>query len=427
MRAELTIADAAGAYLTWAPVRATVRLLEPEGPDPVDVVLANGDPAHGGQLEFGTLPGGAFAPTLALTLPPDGTPVELLVAGDFPKASSEDGDAVVKASHVDTGEALATMAVMVRIRKDANALGAAERDRFVVALAKLNDQGAGLFRDFRAMHKEPAALNQAHGRPGFLSWHRAYLLDLERELQKIDPSVTLPYWRFDHAAPGVFSPDFMGRTANAALGNVSFSPTNLLRFWQTDEGAGISRAAEFDTRTEPANVSKDAGTLALGGVRPNAVFDRGVGQPGFDRMEGNPHGNAHTSFSGLLHDPATAPRDPLFFLLHCNVDRLWAQWQWLNDRFDGTHADTYFFRDPAGSPGAEEIGHNLPDTMWPWNNVTGAPRPDNAPRTPFPAVATAPAPGSAPRVGDMIDYAGVLAARSYTGFAYDDVPFGVAP
>ena len=49
---------------------------------------------------------------------------------------------------------------------------------------------------------------QAHGAPGFLPWHRAYILDLERELQAIDPSVALPYWRFDRPAPNLFTLDF---------------------------------------------------------------------------------------------------------------------------------------------------------------------------------------------------------------------------
>jgi hypothetical protein len=32
-------------------------------------------------------------------------------------------------------------------------------------------------------------------------------------------------------------------------------------------------------------------------------------------------------FGGSIRDPTTAAKDPLFFLLHCNVDRLWAKWQ----------------------------------------------------------------------------------------------------
>ena len=99
--------------------------------------------------------------------------------------------------------------VMVRIRKNANTLTTDERDRFVSALAKLNNQGLGRFTDFRDMHVA-VTLAQAHGAPGFLPWHRAYLLDLERELQVIDASVALPYWRFDRPAPNIFTRDFLG-------------------------------------------------------------------------------------------------------------------------------------------------------------------------------------------------------------------------
>ena len=37
--------------------------------------------------------------------------------------------------------------------------------------------------------------DQAHNAPAFLPWHRAFLLEFEREMQKIDPRVALPYWR----------------------------------------------------------------------------------------------------------------------------------------------------------------------------------------------------------------------------------------
>lgn len=438
MRIDITIANEGTAgrnHLTWAPVKGTVRLLdvggaeggdEEHGEDSVTVTLRNDDPQVGGQLEFAERDHTRSA-SLDLVLPPDGTPVDFWVAGVVGKPSSADGDAVIRVAKAGAAEALASKAVMVRIRKNANQLSPVERDLFTKTLATLNDQGAGLFKNFREMHRLDVALDQAHGNPGFLSWHRAYLLDLERELQKIEPSVTLPYWRFDQPAPSVFTDDFMG--APGPGGTVVFSGTNLLQQWQTDGAAGVTREPGFDVQTARANVISQASTLLLGGDRPNAFFDQGPNQPGFDRMEFNPHGNAHTSFipGSWIRDPALAPRDPLFFLLHCNVDRLWARWQWFHNRFDGTRENTYFFRGSASSPSAALIGHNLLDTMWPWNNVTGPPRPDNAPRTPFPSTPTATAPGGAPTVGDMIDYLGFLNAQSHMNFAYDDVPFGVAP
>jgi tyrosinase len=171
MQIDITIAneDAAGRnYLTWAPVQGTVRLPEVDGgdgADPVMVTLSNDKPEVGGQLEFAAARDQPRSASLDVVLPPDGTPVDFWVAGVVGKASSADGDAVIRVAKAGEAEALTSKAVMVRIRKNANQLGPAERDRFTTALAKLNDQGAGLFKDFREMHRQPVALDQAHGRP----------------------------------------------------------------------------------------------------------------------------------------------------------------------------------------------------------------------------------------------------------------------
>jgi tyrosinase len=133
-------------------------------------------------------------------------------------------------------------------------------------------------------------------------------------------------------------------------------------------------------------------------------------------MEGNPHGWAHTSFGGYIFDPATAPRDPLFFLLHCNVDRLWAKWQRKYGRFNPATAASY-------DSSSTRVGHRLPDTMWPWNGVTGGTRPPTAPGGPMAASPSVSAPGPAPRVQDCLDYQGNVNAVSRMGFDYDDAQF----
>jgi tyrosinase len=292
---------------------------------------------------------------------------------------------------------------MVRVRKNANELTAGERDRFLAAFAQLNNQGAGRFQDFRDMHVTQASLRQAHGAPGFLPWHRAYLLDLERELQAIDASVALPYWRFDQPAPNLFTLDFFGEADD--LGTVQFSPANPLRFWVTDGIPGINRRPLFDTGSAPPNLRNETQTLGLGTQYRN-----------FRTMEGNPHGFAHTSFGGSLQNPATAPTDPLFFLLHCNVDRLWAKWQRRFGRFDPSLSASF-------DNGLNPIGHNLADTMWPWNGVTTPPRPPTAPGGALAASPSVSAPGPQPRVRDCLDFQGTLNATSCLGFDYDDTPF----
>ena len=94
-----------------------------------------------------------------------------------------------------------------------------------------------------------AATAEAHGNVGFLPWHRAYLLDLERELQAIDPSVTLPYWRFDRPAPNVFTREFMG--VSNAVGRVEFAAGHPFNTWRTDGALGISRTPLFSTGSAP--------------------------------------------------------------------------------------------------------------------------------------------------------------------------------
>ena len=150
--------------------------------------------------------------------PVSGAPVRFFVAGEFGRPSVSLGDAVIQARGAGRlGRARAGDASRSASARTPDAV-AAERDRFVAAFGTLNGGGAGRFRDFRDMHVSPPT-PRAHGNVGFLPWHRAYLLDLERELQAIDPSVTLPYWRFDQAGSERLHPRVHGcvRTPSAVL------------------------------------------------------------------------------------------------------------------------------------------------------------------------------------------------------------------
>jgi len=389
-------------FLSWAPSSCRIRVTNPSGAitPTVTIRLSSTSAATGGAVVFRNGTTGAFSNTLTLTVPINGTSVPFFVAGKFGRPSSSNADVRIDAR---LGTLLVgSVKVMVRIRKNANDLTPAERDRLISAFAQLNNQGAGRFADFRDMHTNVTS-PQAHGAPGFLPWHRAYLLDLERELQNIDPTVALPYWRFDQASPSIFTLDFFG--VSNSVGTVQFSPTNPLQFWRTDGVPGINRRPFFATNTAPPGLRTEAQTLALG----NAY-------PAFRTLEGNPHGSAHTSFGGFISSIGTAARDPLFFLLHCNVDRLWAKWQRQFGRFNPAVAASF---DGAANP----VGHNLTDTMWPWNGITTPPRPPTAPGGSLAASPCVSAPGPQPRVSQSLDYQGTVNAVSRLGFDYDDVPF----
>ena len=406
MNVELQINNSvspAAQFVSWAPSPCRIRMTDPSGATTptVSVKITGVSAVGGGAVVFRSGTTGAFSNSLTLSVPTNGASVPFFVAGKFGQPSVNSGDVKIEAR---VGATLVGSAqVMVRIRKNANTLTTGERNRFVAAFAQLNNQGLGRFADFRDMHVT-VSLPQAHGAPGFLPWHRAYLLDLERELQAIDPSVALPYWRFDRPAPNLFTPDFFG--LSDALGTVQFSATNPLQFWKTDGVQGINRRPLFNTATAPPGLRNEAQTLAIG-----------TQYAAFRTMEGNPHGFAHTSFGGSIQNPATAPKDPLFFLLHCNVDRLWAKWQRQNGRFNPALAASYD-SNPANRP-----GHNLPDTMWPWNGVTGGTRPPTAPGGAMAVSPCVAAPGLQPRVQDCLDYQGSIGGPSRMGFDYDDARF----
>jgi tyrosinase len=394
--------NASARFIGWTPVACRVRITDPIGTSAATAVvtLSGSSAAAAGAVVFGAGSAGAFSNQINLTLPVSGVSATFFLAGRFGRPSSIPGDVTVRATF--QGAVVGSVPVMVRVRKNAQTLTPGERDRFVAAMAQLNNQGLGRFADFRDMHTQ-VALAQAHGAPGFLPWHRAYLLDLERELQALDPSVALPYWRFDRPAPNIFTREFLG--ASDDNGTVSFSSSNPLQFWRTDGQPGINRRPLFNVNTAPGGMLDENGTLSLGSQYRQFV-----------EMEGDPHGLAHTSFGGFLRSARLAPRDPLFFLLHCNVDRLWAKWQRRFNRFNPST--------PASFDNSSSfVGHRLDDTMWPWNGITGGARPNTAPGG---TLANAPglaSPGLSPRVRDMLDYQGVLNPANRQGFDYDDVLF----
>lgn len=58
----------------------------------------------------------------------------------------------------------------------------------------------------------------------------------------------------------------------------------------------------------------------------------------------------------------SSPYDPIFWLNHANVDRLWAEWQ------DNGHTGESFYPNTK-----MPAGHNLNDPMWPWDGGLSKP------------------------------------------------------
>lgn len=466
-------------YLTWAPTFAMARLSVSMGSD-LNVVLTNDAPNIGGNLRFAAnvtpwpVNTTATSSTLALTLPADGSWVPFVVAGEFGTPSVNDKDAIIEAHEGDAaGPALGTKALMVRIRKDANTLTASERDRYLFAWQKFRNATSGPnYILMQEMHRlASSAGDEAHMQPAFLTWHRAFLLLVERELQKIDPSVALHYWDWDAAAPILFAENFIGESGSGSfIAEPEFSLTNPLLGWNTDLpfNGGELRRNTGDHTLDPAGAMKPLDHP----VDPSLIeeTDYGPTTPGFftvnsfsDDVEKFSHNPGHgwPCGAGHLNSPNRSAADPLFFLLHSQIDREWAYWQEEHDRFGVVSGSALTFPNPehydnAGnwnSPGntadAEfrQQGSFLEDGIWPWDGSSGGPamtpewRPPNQatgpgtnvpvsmpiiPNTGFPASPRAnlwPAVETVPQNRHMIDYHGRFRPEDGLGFDYDDVPY----
>jgi tyrosinase len=183
----------------------------------------------------------------------------------------------------------------------------------------------------------------------FLPWHRAYLVSFERICRQVlgDPNFALPYWNWtEHRQlPAAFlAPTVAGRPnplldstrevqSGELLGDLEVGPRVITR---------IMAQTEFEN---------------FGSGRPtgqNNIETRWQRVPGqMTELEATPHGNTHVFIGGDMGD-MVSPRDPIFFLHHCNIDRLWAQWTalgrrntadplWATFRFDGN------FQTPQGT------------------------------------------------------------------------------
>jgi tyrosinase len=171
----------------------------------------------------------------------------------------------------------------------------------------------------------------------FLSWHRAYLYFFERIVRKAsgDPDLTLPYWRYDDpqqaSLPAPFAPD--ADEIGSSPANPPLSRRNPLarairlefvdRRWIGLSSLATEMSAVMALDHFATDDQLEAQT-AFGGVRSAAVLDaKATGG-----IEAAPHNRVHQTMGieGDLGSPTTAARDPIFWLHHANIDRLWVRW-----------------------------------------------------------------------------------------------------
>jgi len=213
------------------------------------------------------------------------------------------------------------------LRKAASALTPAEVTRLQDAFAALRALPATdkrtwvLQADLHALYCDSCTnwTKEIHGSWNFFPWHRAYLYYYERILGSLVGDIDhfrIPYWDWTTQRT---LPDWY-RTPGAS--------TNSL--WNANRNGGMAGGGNlplFDgtaSRIDELNMIQDFATF--GGDQFSA------GSP-----ESDPHGNIHMDVgrpSSPYRDMGNlgyAARDPLFFAHHCNLDKIWSDWNALAD------------------------------------------------------------------------------------------------
>jgi tyrosinase len=429
-------------YLGWAPSIGKLKQTV-EGTPACEVTLKYKVAKTSGKLTF--YKDGVDSPgadMMTIMVPPGKQEVEFYVGGKFgwpshvtsgatPSVAAREDDKDTQLQVMCNGLVLAELPVFIRVRTNANKLTPAERDRFLNAMGAL--KAGSNFKKIEQMHNSKVQ-GLIHGGPSFLAWHRAYLLDLERELQAVDPTVCLHYWNFEEESwndsgdkVALFTENFIGRVEKVSgTWEVSFASSNPLSSAKHDWGS-ISRMPSWD----PSHTKKGGVNIPPGWSGPLNSEAVVIASRNQHIIEGDPHNPAHAKMMGDLGGVNTAPKDPLFFMLHSNVDRLWGEWQVAHKAWDAASNDYSSGTNSSRTPWSDIDGHRLGDSMWPWDGKTGSGRGtyDRPPgKAPGSGLAESPAAEyptdrKAFTLGDMLDYQGRKDPKKRLGMDYDTISF----
>lgn len=269
-------------------------------------------------------------------------------------------------------------------------LAAGEETAFVAAVLRLKNvepsiitqaQALGAtnrYDDYVWLHL--AAFSLIHTGPAFGPWHREMLRQFELDLRATagDDSLYIPYWDWPNGndsgdAGWPFTPGLMGGLGTGAGFLVETGPfAEAGGNWPirvTDPGdphTGLRRVAS----TNPASTSIPSATTvrtALSASPYDSVPYNATNFPSAAEaaasfrksleffLHNGPHnwvGNEDPSFLDMM--TASSPNDPIFFLHHAEIDRIWQIWQ----ERQGVPPGATFVPTTGASP-----GHNRDQVM----------------------------------------------------------------
>jgi N-acetylneuraminic acid mutarotase len=148
----------------------------------------------------------------------------------------------------------------------------------------------------------------------FLPWHRLMLAQLEGVIREVlhDEDFSLPYWN-----PITGNPDDL--IVPAVFRDPGSTLYDGTRWFWVNGGEPIDKLYK--------------GWITLDALNEKFYIDGPNGSLGFNpRLDQNPHFFTHFALGGDMAEFSTVGGDPMFYLHHANIDRLWESWNRLGNR-----------------------------------------------------------------------------------------------
>lgn len=193
------------------------------------------------------------------------------------------------------------------------------------------------------VHGFPVPVYCQHGNINFPTWHRAYIYEFELRLQEQVESVMLPYWDWtseETAEHGM--PDALTAETYVDLNTGETKPNPLYSAYSQATGQQTQRfpgpLSEFQILQQQVAVAQMRTTYSS--------YSPALEQP---------HGGLHVWVGGDMGQVPYASYDPIFWIHHCNVDRLWWEWQQVNGNATVPQAQRDFVCSPFSYTGEDTL------------------------------------------------------------------------
>jgi tyrosinase len=182
-----------------------------------------------------------------------------------------------------------------------------------------------------AEHPDPTYQNQCqHGSWYFLPWHRMYLFYFESIIRSVlqtevadeidaqtKSSWALPYWNY------LQGNSYWRLPASFITPTLPDGRPNPLLYPRRDRNINMGGLfSQFAIDADALGIGTFEGDMGFGGPRTDFMHFGNV----HGQLESDPHDLVHGNVGGDMGDPNTAALDPIFWLHHANIDRLWAVW-----------------------------------------------------------------------------------------------------